>query len=410
MYRDDRAFNAVLDDIYSSFMAVKSQVSGLHDREARHPEVILNIARELDLLPDPARTICITGSKGKGTTSRMIAHAVQEATGARVALFVSPEEITHNDRMRVNDAHPSIPEFCSIYKRLSPAIAAAKKQLNGAQYLSPLGIFLLMALQYFKDQEADYVVLECGRGAEFDEVGQVPSAVSVVTSILGEHIAQIGPSLRDVTVNKLAIARTSERLIISEAVATAASQNTVPLPDCALIVSAVDEHDHAPLVPQWLRDDANLASAAVSALLGHQIAAPKDLLRCSASFGVGTIGTSTVYYDGSVQVPSLDLNFFEMLKKQLQVKVLMSLPDDKDGSGVRLVLEETLGLDVEEVILTGTRGYLNYTNAQARGGPHHVFEYEDTAGFLNLLARENTAIYCLGTQTYIRLVKAALAL
>jgi dihydrofolate synthase/folylpolyglutamate synthase len=409
MYRDDRAFNAVLDDIYSSFMAVKSQVSGLHDREARHPEVILNIARELDLLPDPSRTVCITGSKGKGTTSRMIAHAVQEATAARVALFVSPEEITHNDRMRVNGASASIEEFCELYARLSPAIAAAKAQLKGAQYLSPLGLFLLLALQYFKDHAADYVVLECGRGAEFDEVGQVPSLVSVVTSVLGEHVAQIGPSLREVAENKLAIARTSKHVILSEQVAQAAAQHGVALPNGSYVVANPTDFNETVPLPQWVRDDAHLAAAAAEILLGRRAAPQEDLLLCSASFGVGAVDGTAVYYDGSVQVPSLDLSFFETLKDHTDLTILMSLPDDKDGAGVRSVLQGDLGLNVEEVILTGTRGYLNYTHAQTRSGPHHVFAYEDTAGFHDLLARSKTPLYCLGTQTYIRLVKAALA-
>lgn len=408
MDRGNAAFNAILDDIYGGFMDVKPDVAGRHDRETRHPELIIDIARDLDLLPDPARTIRITGSKGKGTTSRMIAQALKETTGAKVALFVSPEEINHNDRMRVNDQFPSLQEFCAIYQALAPHLNRVKAELKHPQYLSPLGIFLLMALWYFKQQCAEYVVLECGRGAEYDEVGQVPSAVGVVTSILGEHISSIGPTLADVARNKLSISRHSDQLIVSEQVANAAATHGITLPDRATVVQAITApHSDGPL-PHWVHEDADIAVASASKLLGRAVQPSPEMLRCSASFGLGVIGQKPVYYDGSVQVPSLDIGFFERLKHAGPMTVFLSLPDDKDGAGVRAVLEEQLGLDVHEVLLTGTRGYLNYQNAQARPGPHHSFHYEDITGFRELLSRQKETIYCIGTQTYIRLAKSAL--
>ena len=67
----------------------------------------------------------------------------------------------------------------------------------------------------FKENKVDTYVLECGRGVLFDEVGQIPSKVSCVTTLLPEHLNFIGPTFEDVKNDKYSIASTSSFHFIS---------------------------------------------------------------------------------------------------------------------------------------------------------------------------------------------------
>lgn len=409
--RDDPAFNRVMDGIYASFMKRKALVEGRHDRDIRDPRIILDIAEKLSLLPDPARVIRITGSKGKGTTSRMIAHILREETGADVGLFVSPEEIDHNDRMRINGAPATMADFMAAHAAIEPALATAEESLEGASYLSPYGIFLLMALHHFRERGADFLVLECGRGAEFDETGNIPSAVSVVTSILLEHPASLGPTLADVARSKLFAGTNSGVLVCDQSTRQWNDQLHIVEPEKVIAVPVPAESGN---LPAWLETDKALARAAADAFLDRRTSRDIELDDKSAAFGILRDGATRCYFDACVSASSIDKAFASRLIAEANPVFLASLPDDKDTDAIRDFFVGEKGVPYYEVALSGTRGYLHYDNAKAAGRVEDEIHYEDAQGLKALADRLRArhgadTVYCLGTQTYIRLVKTAFA-
>jgi hypothetical protein len=404
-------YQTALDDIYATFMRVKHLNKGRFDRDARQPQRLLSIARQRDILPPPERTIKVSGSKGKGTTARIAARLLQiERPDAKVGLFVSPEEDDHNDRMRINGVAMTRDQFALHYKQLKPQLRQAEADLTGPDYLSPLGLFLLIALDWFEAEGVDYFVLETGRGVAHDEVGQIQSKVGILTSIMLEHADKLGPTLADIAEDKLTLCDTSDVVITSPQVAATARQTI----NIKTIEPRVIHHRR---LPRWLDLNNDVAVAAVRELLGATpVAFLADWRDVSASFGLRPINGHIYAFEGLIHTDSLDSDMLDgWMQEDHPTTIIASFPDDKDREQL-LASFTARGWPVTECVLTGTRGYLDYARTEADcTGTRVTFAYDDVAAFAAWLsarpaAREHGRTYLVGTQTYIRLVRKALAL
>jgi Mur ligase middle domain len=410
------SYQEVLDAIYRSYMAAKPSLKGKHDREVRRPKRIVSIASRLGVIPPPQKIIRVTGSKGKGTTARLIAAYLRATTHQTVGLLVSPEEIEHTDRMRINERPIAEEEMTALFNELSDVLDIEERALPSSEYVSPSGLFLLLSLLWFRRRDVGLFVLEGGRGVLYDEVGQIPSAVGVVTSILLEHADYLGPTLADIARDKLAIAANSAHVVIPESVAEVSKTLAVPLRGNEIIVPRSDGSNTDPsAVPRWLLEDARLAATAVSAFLNcsvDELTTP-DLANVSASFGTGTVGATRYAFEAIVNLDSLDDDMFARWRQNYrELLVVASLPDDKDRERL-LDFFENHDCRIVEVVLEGTRGYLDYAHARRSSHELAVCDYRDPIGFETKFIRPLQVdgpdfVYFAGTHTFIRLVKLAL--
>jgi dihydrofolate synthase/folylpolyglutamate synthase len=412
----DMAYQSALDALYVGYMSKRDLVAGLFDREFKDPEVILGVARQLKLTPAATRTIAVTGSKGKGTTSRLIANYLQHFAGpqAEVGLFVSPEEFAHTDRMKINGAEITRAEFAELYDWLRPHLQSAERALTGSAYLSPFGIFLLIALAWFRRRAVGWHVLETGRGAAHDEVGVMGGELGLITSILNEHPHHLGPGICDIAAEKAAIARSMRRTIVSD-------QARGKLHECGLWAQfPVVPEQPLPLrsaTPRWLALDDRLARQAVASVLPVQDAQllAMNISAISAAWGKIRFAGVDVFYDAMINLDSLDRDWFAGSFAGEKLLIIYSLPDDKDRQRLVGFAEGWPGAEAKEIVLHGKRGYLSYEEAEKR--PDKVcarLHYEDGAGFRDALGAQlnqhaPSKVYCFGTHTFIRLVKAALS-
>lgn len=147
-------------------------------------------------------TIHIAGSKGKGTTTSLLAELLRKKS-KRVGRFISPFILDEKECFVVNGKEISEEDF----KRL---------RLSMSEDLSPFEQRTLMALRYFQEQECDYVVLETGWGGRDDATNVVESKIlTILTHIELEHIHTLGPTLEIITEKKLGIARPGVPMITS---------------------------------------------------------------------------------------------------------------------------------------------------------------------------------------------------
>src|SRR5690606_17853821 len=208
------ALQSGLDYVFNFFERGYRRQTGRYDREVRRPDVFAAIAAEHGILPPPARTILVTGSKGKGTCARLVAAYLQQQ-GKKVGLVVTPEERHHLDRIRVDGVPIAEHEFLRLLASFRPMLDATAESVSDSYYHPPTTIFLLIALKYFLESEVDYIVIEGGRGAQFDEIGQLQAAVGMVTSILSEHLQKLGPGLHEISSDKFSLARHCEVVVCS---------------------------------------------------------------------------------------------------------------------------------------------------------------------------------------------------
>lgn len=407
-------YEAALDEMYSGYMAKRALVAGRLDREFKDPEVILSIARRRGLLPPPNRLVKITGSKGKGTTSRLIAHYLRRLRASEddIAIFVSPEEFEHTDRMAINGAPIDREEFVSHYRSLRDDLADAAARLSGGAYLSPFGIFALIALSWFQQRGVGWYVLEIGRGGAHDEVGVLRADHAVITSIFNEHAGHLGPSLCDIAREKVAVSRSTRSTVASV-------QSSHVLRQCGLWEQyPLEEEDDAPMranLPHWLALDDRLARQTVRSMLGVEDADLLliDISGVSKAWGTRARGQAEIVFDALINLDSLDCDWLNRTFGDERVLVLFSLPDDKDRERLTAFMDALPNTIALEVVLLGKRGYLSFDHAESRGTRVcGRLSYDDSAGFRDLLDHQIAKhgvrkVYCFGTHTYIRLVKTA---
>lgn len=407
------AYQACLDAIFVDFLGKRERRAGRHDRESRDPSLILDLARQLDLLPDRRRVIRVTGSKGKGTTARLAAAWLQRQPVGPVGLFVSPNELDQEDRIRLDGVPLPRADLVRLYGGLRPHLAALP--VGGRHYLSPFGIFLLIALAWFKERKAGALVLEAGRGAAFDEVGRLPARVGVLTALFPDHADQIGPTLADIARNKLAIADGATVTVLGPGVPDRLASLGLGTPPGAAVVTDGESDDG---LPRWVARDRAIAETAGRALLaglGQAIRPAPSPPVVTASFGTLSIpgpgGPRRWIYDGTIALDSLDRAWFAGLRAaHPRLLALVCLSDQKShaplidwlrAQGVVVAVVVLEGLDLHRFDAVRQR-YAGLLTA-----PVGFTDADGVLAVADCLIVEHRpdAVLALGLQPFLRLLK-----
>ncbi len=139
----------------------------------------------------------IAGSKGKGTTATLLAKIIQ-LHGDTVGLFTSPFIEEEIEMVTVNGIMISREDF----ERLQDRVRAVGPNL------STFEVQTLAAYEYFKEQNCDVLVVECGMGGLTDSTNvATEKALTLLTHVELEHQEVLGHSLSEIACQKLGICR-----------------------------------------------------------------------------------------------------------------------------------------------------------------------------------------------------------
>lgn len=161
--------------------------------------------------PDAGMKIVhVAGTKGKGSTSVMIA-AILTAAGYRTGVFSSPHLEQIEERFAVDGQPCTSDELVALVNRMIPVVRAMDEEAaaegdsaGGPTYFE---ITTAMALVHFVEHQVDAAVLEVGLGGRLDSTNVCLPVVSVVTSISFDHMRQLGNTLASIAREKAGIVK-----------------------------------------------------------------------------------------------------------------------------------------------------------------------------------------------------------
>lgn len=196
------------DFVYSSYLrAEKYHVYEEKDVERRHPEFTRELLRKKSGTP----AAIVTGSKGKGSVSKMIAEILQ--TRFTVGLMTSPHIEDFCERFQVNGEKVSSPLFSMLMEEIRPEIEEIDRKIPKEFCVSPMGIQADFALTWFRSRKTDFNVFECGKGAKLDDVNNILHDYAVINSVFLEHRRELGNTIAEIAEDKAHVITGGEKAV-----------------------------------------------------------------------------------------------------------------------------------------------------------------------------------------------------
>lgn len=174
---------------------------------------LARVERLLALLDHPQRSfraVHVAGTKGKGSTSAMIASILRHA-GYHTGFYSSPHLHTFRERIQIDGECISRKEVIAGVERLR-AVAPQVPEITTFELITALAFdhFARCAGTASSAEReapcpAEWAVLEVGMGGRLDATNVVTPEVSVITSISYDHMLYLGDTLAEIAGEKAGI-------------------------------------------------------------------------------------------------------------------------------------------------------------------------------------------------------------
>ncbi|WP_244906317.1 bifunctional folylpolyglutamate synthase/dihydrofolate synthase [Schleiferia thermophila] len=153
------------------------------------------------------KSIHVGGTNGKGSTSHLIAAALQ-TKGLKTGLYTSPHLYDFRERIRINGQKISkeyVVDFVNKFRSEALLVEPSFFELTMA-----------MAFSWFADERVDIAVIEVGMGGRLDSTNVITPMVSVITNIGWDHMQFLGDTLPKIAQEKAGIIKPNTSVVIGE--------------------------------------------------------------------------------------------------------------------------------------------------------------------------------------------------
>ena len=174
---------------------------------------LARMERLLDILDNPQQSapiVHVAGSKGKGSTSWLIAEAAR-ASGYKVGLYTSPHLVHLEERFVLNGLAITPEALCHAVDAVR--VAAAPENFPDSEGPTFFELTTAMAWLIFREAKTDLNVIEVGLGGRLDSTNVCQSLLSVITSISFDHQAQLGQTITEIATEKAGIIKPNQHTI-----------------------------------------------------------------------------------------------------------------------------------------------------------------------------------------------------
>ena len=265
------------------------------------------------------RAVHVVGTNGKSSTVRFTA-ALLEAHGVRTGSYLSPHLTSYAERIRVGDADVSGHDFAAAIQRT--AAAAAKVNRTSSEPVTQFELLTAAAFSELARRDVDVAVVEAGLGGRWDATNVLGAEVVVLTNVGLEHTRWLGPTIRDIAGEKLAVVREGATLVLGDD-----APEVVELAErtgARIVRPTPAEAD----LPGYQRINFSAAVAAAEAILGHPVTIFPPGLSVPGRLQVVAQRPLTIY-DGAHNAPGIAALAASVPKGTVAV---LSILDDKDAA------------------------------------------------------------------------------
>ena len=159
------------------------------------------------------RSVHVVGTNGKSSTVRMIA-AILARHGLRSGAYLSPHLVSFRERVRIADEDLAGEDFGLAVARVARAAEKVDRTLEEGDRVTQFEALTAAAYAELARQEVEVAVVEAGLGGRWDATNVIPSEVQVLTNVGLEHTRWLGPTVRDIAREKLAVVRKGATLVL----------------------------------------------------------------------------------------------------------------------------------------------------------------------------------------------------
>jgi dihydrofolate synthase / folylpolyglutamate synthase len=291
-------------------------------------------------------SIHVVGTNGKSSTARMIA-AIVRLHGLRTGAFLSPHLISYTERIQVQESDLDPVAFAAAVQRAAHAAELVDRSLAGDDRVTQFEVLTAAAYSELARRGVEVAVVEAGLGGRYDATNVIPSTVQVLTTVGLEHTRWLGPTIRDITGEKLAVVKDHATLVLGHGLdpeAEAVAQEVAATHGARIVHAGADPGVAVGALGTFQRRNFALAEAAAQAYLGEleasSVAAAATEVRVPGRLQM--IGCSPLtLLDGAHNpdaVAALTESLPELVAGHDRLVAVISILDDKDAAAMLATL------------------------------------------------------------------------
>jgi dihydrofolate synthase/folylpolyglutamate synthase len=177
--------------------------------------------RMMTVLGSPQRrfdSIHVVGTNGKTSTTRMVG-AILQRHGLRTAAYTSPHLISYRERLQIDGRELDADAFAAAIARAAWAAERVNRTLAGDDHVTQFELLTAAALWQMAEHGVQVAAIEAGLGGRYDATSVIESRVTALTNVGLEHTRWLGPTLRDIAEEKLAVVSPATTLVLGAGLA-----------------------------------------------------------------------------------------------------------------------------------------------------------------------------------------------
>ena len=282
------------------------------------------------------RSVHVVGTNGKSSTVRMTA-AILERHGVRTGAYLSPHLVSFRERIRIGDEDLTPAEFGAAIGRVARAAEMVDRGLEEGDEVTQFEALTAAAYDEFARRGVEVAVVEAGLGGRWDATNVIASSVQVLTNVGLEHTRWLGPTVRDIAREKLAVVRPGATLVLGADLHPDAVEEAAGTPAGQVLTAPVDAGVDVGALGAFQRVNFALARTAAEALHGplddRLVRDAAAAIRVPGRFQVVDSDPLTIL-DGAHNPGGMRALAESLSDHREPLVVVLSVLDDKDAAAM----------------------------------------------------------------------------